>query len=478
MDQSKDYFVVAQTKEAGKHVLTAVPCRWIRDGCLFWPGKNANKLRKNLTSEPSAGWSKIACSIKRKYIPSDVTPSYEEAEAEAAELSGQNTESSDAAPRRKKQKRATKDDTSRRFDFNHLVPGEAPGDGMFFNLLCSTEPEPTGTEMNTQVVGEAQNQPGPSHNLLCTANANPVENAFSTQPVPDQPVYVTTVPLPESAQHASDEIQAIATEGEYVYFQQPTIDVDYIVRAVTDKIEAECSKMKQEILAAVGSMMATLKSDMDVKIAAALRAQGNPSDENDDFKFSPVSNIEAIHELEKHLADETYAKRFTSYMKKIVGFVGDNCNGMNISYTLVDHFFERSVMMKCSWSGASRSSAIKLAIKNCSNILDTFFAIVRSVNMTFSRQLLEHFFKQVTRNAKKRSEAKGLRQPTIHRRAKRSNKAQVKAAVASNQSCGSGRTPSTTDDDSQSSKSSNSEMSDSEMLISKVENCEPDISSS
>nr|XP_029711535.1 uncharacterized protein LOC109432197 [Aedes albopictus] len=216
-----DYFVVAQTKEAGKHVLTAVPCRWIRDGCLFWPGKNANKLRKNLTSEPSAGWSKIACSIKRKYIPS-----YEEAEVEAAELSGQNTESSDAAPRRKKQKRATKDDTSRRFDFNHLVPGEAPGDGnsstfsTTSNLPCSTEPEPTGTEMNTQVVGEPQNQPDPSHNFLCTANANPVENAFSTQPVPDQPVYVTTVPLPESAQHASDEIQAIATEGEYVHFQQ------------------------------------------------------------------------------------------------------------------------------------------------------------------------------------------------------------------------------------------------------------------
>lgn len=90
--------------------------------------------------------------------------------------------------------------------------------------------------------------------------------------------------------------------------------MDYIVRAVTDKIEAECSKMKQEILAAVGSMMATLKSDMDVKIAAALRAQGNPSDENvDDFKFSPVSSIEAIHELEKHLADETYAKRFVSF---------------------------------------------------------------------------------------------------------------------------------------------------------------------
>lgn len=115
-----------------------------------------------------------------------------------------------------------------------------------------------------------------------------------------------------------------------------------------------------------------------------------------------------------------------SYMKKVIGYVGDNCNGLNISYTLVDHFFERNVMMKCSWSGASRSTTIKLAIKNCTNILDTFFAIVHSVNTTFSKQLLEHFFKQVARNSKKRSEAKGLRQPSIHRRAKRSNNKLVK----------------------------------------------------
>lgn len=113
-----DYFVVVQTKEAGKLVLTAVPCRWIRDGFLFWPGKNANRLRMDLNSEPGSGWSKIACSVKRKYIPS-----YEEAEIEAAELSGQNTESSDSAPRRKKQKKVKKDGFIKRFDFNHLVPG-------------------------------------------------------------------------------------------------------------------------------------------------------------------------------------------------------------------------------------------------------------------------------------------------------------------------------------------------------------------
>lgn len=98
-----------------------------------------------------------------------------------------------------------------------------------------------------------------------------------------------------------------------------------------------------------------------------------------------------------------------AFMKKAIGYVGDNCNGLNISYNLVDYFFERNLMLKCSWSGASRTSTIKLAIKNCTRILDTFFVIVHSVNTTFSKQLLEHFFKQVARNSKKRSEAKGLR---------------------------------------------------------------------
>ncbi|XP_062552826.1 uncharacterized protein LOC134217971 [Armigeres subalbatus] len=465
MEQSKDYFVVVQTKEAGKHVLSAVPCRWVRDGYLFWPGKNVNKLRTNLKSEPCTSWSKIVCNVKRKYIPS-----YEEAEMEAAELSGQNTESSDAAPRKKKQKKTMKDGSSQRFDFNHLVPADGNH---------STSSTVSGTESNTvnqSIVNDSQNHPEPSHNLLCSASMNPVNNV-ATQLASEQPVFVTTVPVSEEGQSVLDGNQAITTEGEYMYYQQEPIDVDYIVKPVTEKIEYECSKMKQEI-SAVGTMMASFKSDMDVKLAAALRAQTKPFDDNeDDIKFSPVSCIEQIHELEKNLADEIYAKRFTSYMKKIVGFVGDNCNGLNISYTLVDHFFERGVMMKCSWSGASRTTAIKLAIKNCTNILDTFFAIVRSVNMTFSRQLLEHFFKQITRNAKKRNEAKGLRQPTIHRRAKRQKKAQATVTVASIRSSKSDGSLST-DDDSQSSKSSNSEVSGSEMVVSKVEDWDPNYSSS
>lgn len=108
-------------------------------------------------------------------------------------------------------------------------------------------------------------------------------------------------------------------------------------------------------------------------------------------------------------------------MKKIVGYNGDDCNGLNIAYGLIDHFFDRKVMLVCSWTGESKGESMKYPIRKCVNILDIFFKLVRSVNSTFSRSLLEDFCKRITRNSKKRSEAKGKRQSSIHRRAKSRN---------------------------------------------------------
>lgn len=106
-------------------------------------------------------------------------------------------------------------------------------------------------------------------------------------------------------------------------------------------------------------------------------------------------------------------------MKKQIGQTGDNCNGQNVCYELIDHFFDRKVLLFCSWSGGSKGETTKFSMKNCENILNIFFKIVHSVNITFSRKLLEDFFKKITRNSKKRSEAKGMRQSSIHRRTKK-----------------------------------------------------------
>ncbi|XP_065079306.1 uncharacterized protein LOC135702213 [Ochlerotatus camptorhynchus] len=199
----------------------------------------------------------------------------------------------------------------------------------------------------------------------------------------------------------------------------PAIDGNKIVEDISKIIDSACEKVIETVTSKVGSMLAGLKGDMDVKLAAALRMQTINQHVEDDFTFSPVSSILGIQALSKSIHDEDYAYRFAHHMKKIVGYTPDNCNGLNVCYSLIDNFFDRDLMLHCSWSGGSRGPAPKFAMKSCSNILNTFFEIVYSVNITFSRSLMEHFFKQITRNSKSRCKAKGLRQPTVHRRGKK-----------------------------------------------------------
>lgn len=85
----------------------------------MWPGKKANVLRQNAGNKPHISWSKIPCTIKRRYIPT-----FEEAEQEAAELSGLSTESSDAAPKTKKKKTNQAKLSKNNIDLNHLIEGK------------------------------------------------------------------------------------------------------------------------------------------------------------------------------------------------------------------------------------------------------------------------------------------------------------------------------------------------------------------
>ncbi|KXJ69938.1 hypothetical protein RP20_CCG025359 [Aedes albopictus] len=218
----KDYFVVVQTIEAGKPVVTVVPHKCVSGNSLFWPSKQANELRQNAASSPASSWTKMPCSVKRKYIPT-----FKGAEQEGDELSGQSTDASDFAPKRKK--KLKKGSTTKELDLNHLL----------------TDQKATSS-----------------------------------------------------------------------------------------------------------------------------------------FQFTPVNTTDGIDALEENLKNELYAKQLLAHMKRIIGHTGDACNGLNVVYGLIDHFFDRNLMLVCSWTGESRGEIRKYSMKN---------------------------------------ESKGQRQSTIHRRAKAKN---------------------------------------------------------
>lgn len=112
------YFIVTQTQEAGGPVLSIVPHQWVQGDTLMWPNKNATLLSKDAASKPTSTWTKIPCTVKRKFIPT-----FEEAEQEAAELSGISTDASDYAPRKKVKKNA-KNASNKTYDFNHMLVAE------------------------------------------------------------------------------------------------------------------------------------------------------------------------------------------------------------------------------------------------------------------------------------------------------------------------------------------------------------------
>lgn len=122
---------MVQTIEAGKPVITVVPHKWVSGNTLSWPTKQVNDLRKNAASVPASSWTKMSCLVKRKYIPT-----FNDAQQEADDLSGQSTDVSDYAPKRKK--KVKKDSSNKELDLNHLVTVERKlkfSDFLIINLI-------------------------------------------------------------------------------------------------------------------------------------------------------------------------------------------------------------------------------------------------------------------------------------------------------------------------------------------------------
>ncbi|XP_055527039.1 uncharacterized protein LOC129719673 [Wyeomyia smithii] len=179
------------------------------------------------------------------------------------------------------------------------------------------------------------------------------------------------------------------------------------------------STVQQTMESLVTRTISVIKSDFDTKILHLQNSIRPTSVVSKNFSFSLVCTIEQLQELDSKLEDHLYTENVKKYMMDKISNVADTVNGQNTCYELVDHFFDRKLMLKCSWTGASKNENPKCALRLYKNVLNTFFEIVKGINSSFNVKLMEHFFKSVTRNSKKRCEAKGLRCSTVHRRSKK-----------------------------------------------------------
>ncbi|XP_021707458.1 uncharacterized protein LOC110678638 isoform X2 [Aedes aegypti] len=392
------HYCVVKTYEAGRPVLTTVPSGWISGKYLHWPPKKVESLRRDVRSQPGATWSKMACKIKRRYIPT-----FNAAEQELAEMSGVTTDSDVGGPPavKKMRKKASEYGTSSGMDFNsHFKSKDAAADSATSQ----------GPSVKNPIVPEVI--------LIEPRSLNTTVPQTFTIPWPENPLDLASQAV-EPTNNASNIVTSV------VNLEQASIDLSILKEEIFEKIETTKHEIVNSVTLFIEEMMAktmaAMRSDFEAKLE---RFQDcNPSMNEvklgAQLTFHPVSSIEELQQLETDLEDEEYARKLMRHMKQIIGTTGDQYNGQNVCYELVDKFFDRQFMTQCSWTGQSRTDVQKHAIQNFKKTLDVFFSIIKSVNEHFSQKALNDFFKSITRNSKKRSEAKFLRQSAVKRRGRK-----------------------------------------------------------
>ncbi|KXJ81585.1 hypothetical protein RP20_CCG018755 [Aedes albopictus] len=388
------HYCVVQTHEAGRPVLTSVPSGWVSGKFLLWPPKRADETRKDVRSTPAATWIKIPCKVKRRYIPT-----FNAAKEEIGEMSGVTTDSDIGGPPTSKKARKKTDEQgeSSGMDFN----------SHFQKKIAGTD----DTDTNNTRIRSPPNPVIPEVIILEPGSSDPEPSAL-------------TIPWPETefvqAVTRSIDVPNIATS--VVNLEQATIDLSFLKQEIFEKIETTKHEIINGVKVLVEELMtktmAAMKSDVNAKLEL-MQENAIMKDIKPQLTFHAVSSIEELQELEHNLEDADYARKLMRHMKQIIGTTGDQYNGPNFCYELVDRFFDRKFMTKCSWTGQSRSEEAKYALQTFTRILDLFFSIVKSVNEHFTQKALNEFFKSITRNSKKRSEAKLLRQSAVKRRGRK-----------------------------------------------------------
>lgn len=149
----------------------------------------------------------------------------------------------------------------------------------------------------------------------------------------------------------------------------------------------------------------------------ALGKSSNPI-ENEAFVIKPIDSVKELEELESRLSD----KQQKIQLLKQYSFICSQSDGKGATcaYKILDMFFTRDFLCKCSWTGGSRKSEdIKVPLKAFKNVLNFFHQLIRIWDQTYTVESNENFFKTVLKNSVKRKHSKNERASTKRRRTKK-----------------------------------------------------------
>ncbi|XP_062704768.1 uncharacterized protein LOC134287081 [Aedes albopictus] len=174
-------------------------------------------------------------------------------------------------------------------------------------------------------------------------------------------------------------------------------------------------------------MLSHLNTKVDALGANQYQQQGSSSDrfsvKLSKVNFQPVKSLVDFEALEDRCRDEAFVKATVASIGHIHGHHRYTGQGATVSLRIIDHFFSRDFLMKCSWTGASRSSGNepskrqKIAFMKYERSIDLFYQTVLYSDPTYTIDECKSFLHRCLKNASQRfAEVSGTRKPVSRKR--------------------------------------------------------------
>ncbi|XP_049545175.1 uncharacterized protein LOC125956928 [Anopheles darlingi] len=113
--------------------------------------------------------------------------------------------------------------------------------------------------------------------------------------------------------------------------------------------------------------------------------------------LSPVNNFNALRALEKKASSQSFVKALIFSSSKMFARGQWKGKGRIVCAKLIDLFFEKEFLKRCSWTGSAKESGV-VAFKDYNGIFTMFYQIVAFAAPDFTMNELEVFFRSRLRN--------------------------------------------------------------------------------
>ncbi|KXJ69572.1 hypothetical protein RP20_CCG026555 [Aedes albopictus] len=184
----------------------------------------------------------------------------------------------------------------------------------------------------------------------------------------------------------------------------------------------KCMRLLSHVNAKVDTIGASISALQSTSTGQCQHPKGTPNVTLATISMQPVKSLADLEQLEESCRSEDFVKRIVASIGRIHGHHRYTGNGATVSLQIIDYFFSRDFMLKCSWTGISRASDTetktnKIPFMKFDKTIDLFYQTVLYSDPIYAFSECKDFLHRCLKNAKQRfAEVTGTRKPVSRKR--------------------------------------------------------------